>query len=168
MIKKMSESYTVKSAIVFPQDTNSYNTIFGGKLLAYIDDVAAITARRHSRSNVVTASIDSMDFLAPIDVGEVVILESVITGTGRSSMEVMVKVSKESLTEDSSPVLTGFCFITFVALDDNGKSKPVPGIECDSEALQFLIDSANIRVERRKARLEHTKELSEYIAKDLF
>ena len=58
--KKMSESYSVKSAIVFPQHTNNYNTMFGGMLLSQIDDIAAITARRHSGAQTVTASIDSM------------------------------------------------------------------------------------------------------------
>ena len=167
MKKKMSESYSVKSAIVFPQHTNNYNTMFGGMLLSQIDDIAAITARRYSGAQTVTASIDSMDFLRPIELGDIVILEGVVTYTGRSSMEIMVKVSRENHSEEGK-ILTGFCFMTFVAVDENNKPLEVPEIECDSETLKFLYDTAEIRVNRRKERLEHTKELAEYIEKQLF
>lgn len=167
MIKKMSETYSVKSAIVFPQHTNNYNTMFGGVLLSQIDDIAAITARRHSGTQVLTASIDSMDFLKPIELGDIVVLEGVVTHTGTSSMEIMVKVSRESHGSNEKK-LAGFCFMTFVGVDENGKPVPVPKIECDSNTLQFLVDSADVRVKRRKERLTHTKELATYIEQELF
>ena len=100
MKKLMSESYAVKTANVLPPDSNSHGTLFGGRLLQYVDDIAAISARRHCREAVVTASIDSMDFLLPINIGEIVILEAMVTHTGRSSMEVMVKISKEDFIDN--------------------------------------------------------------------
>ena len=90
--KKCKESFVIKTSIVLPPDTNAYGTLFGGKLMAYIDDVAGISAMRHARKNVVTASTDSVDFLHPIHQGNSVCLEAFVTYTGRSSMEIFVKV----------------------------------------------------------------------------
>ena len=167
MKKLMSESYTVKTANVLPQDSNSHGTLFGGRLLQYVDDIAAISARRHCRESVVTASIDSMDFLKPINVGEIVILEAMVTHTGRSSMEVMVKISKEDLTRESGKTLAAFSFLTFVALDDNNKTVEVPKIEPDNERLEWLRDTGKERAERRLERKEQSKSLSNFFASDL-
>ncbi|CAM4346815.1 acyl-CoA thioesterase [Jeotgalicoccus halotolerans] len=167
MKKLMSESYAVKTANVLPPDSNSHGTLFGGRLLQYVDDIAAISARRHSRAAVVTASIDSMDFLLPINIGEIVILEAMVTHTGRSSMEVMVKISKEDLTRESGRELAAFSFLTFVALDENNKTVEVPKIEPDNERLQWLNDTGKERAERRLERKEHSKSLSNFFASDL-
>src|SRR5690625_2867172 len=167
MKKLMSESYAVKTANVLPPDSNSHGTLFGGRLLQYVDDIAAISARRHSRAAVVTASIDSMDFLLPINVGEIVILEAMVTHTGRSSMEVMVKISKEDLTRESGRELAAFSFLTFVALDENNKTVEVPKIEPDNERLEWLRDTGKERAERRLERKEQSKSLSNSFASDL-
>lgn len=167
MKKLMSESYAVKTANVLPPDSNSHGTMFGGKLLQYVDDIAAISARRHCREAVVTASIDSMDFLLPINIGEIVILEAMVTHTGRSSMEVMVKISKENLTRESGKELAAFSFLTFVALDENNNTVEVPKIEPDNERLQWLSDTGKERAERRLERKEHSKSLSNFFASDL-
>lgn len=167
MKKLMSESYAVKTANVLPPDSNSHGTLFGGRLLQYVDDIAAISARRHCREAVVTASIDSMDFLLPINIGEIVILEAMVTHTGRSSMEVMVKISKEDLTRESGKELAAFSFLTFVALDENNKTVEVPKIEPDNERLQWLSDTGKERAERRLERKEHSKSLSKFFASDL-
>ncbi|MEX2103793.1 MAG: hotdog domain-containing protein, partial [Bacilli bacterium] len=74
--KKCRESRVIKASIVLPPDTNNHGNIFGGKVMSYIDDVAAISAMRHSRKNVVTASTDSVDFLGPVKLGLSVCLES--------------------------------------------------------------------------------------------
>ncbi|CAD2081245.1 putative acyl-CoA thioester hydrolase YkhA [Jeotgalicoccus coquinae] len=167
MKKLMSESYAVKMANVLPPDSNSHGTLFGGRLLQYVDDVAAISARRHCREAVVTASIDSMDFLRPIHVGEIVMLEAMVTHTGRSSMEVMVKISKEDLTRESGKELAAFSFLTFVALDENNNTVEVPKIEPDTERLQWLNDTGKERSERRLERKERSKSLSNFFASDL-
>lgn len=108
-----------------------------------------------------------MDFLKPINVGEIVILEAMVTHTGRSSMEVMVKISKEDLTRESGKTLAAFSFLTFVALDDNNKTVEVPKIEPDNERLEWLRDTGKERAERRLERKEQSKSLSNFFASDL-
>lgn len=95
--KPVRISRTIMTQIVFPSDTNSYGTMFGGKVMEYIDKIAAIASMRHARKPVVTASSDSLDFLAPIRLGEAIELEAFVTWTHRSSMEVYVKVKSENL-----------------------------------------------------------------------
>lgn len=89
--KRCMDSFTVKNSHVLPPDTNSHGTLFGGKLMAYIDDIAAISAVRHCRKPVVTASIDSVDFLHPVFEGNAICLEAFVTWTHNTSMEVFVK-----------------------------------------------------------------------------
>src|SRR5690625_7631153 len=88
--------------------------------MAYMDDVAVIAAVRHSRRTCVTASTDSVDFLAPVKLGDFVILESFVTSTHKTSMEIFVKVLTESLKTGEKKVCAT-AFLTFVALDENGK-----------------------------------------------
>ncbi|MFC3418546.1 acyl-CoA thioesterase [Salinicoccus hispanicus] len=167
MQKRMSESYTVKTSNVMPPDTNSHHTLYGGRLMEYIDDVASIAARRHSRAKVVTASIDSVDFLEPINLGDVVILESMVTHTGRSSMEILVKISKETLENDCERKLAAFSFLTFVALDDNYDPIEVPEVIPDNERLKWLDETGEERSEHRRHRRERSKALREFFATDL-
>ena len=167
MKKLMSESYAVKTANVLPPDSNSHGTLFGGRLLQYVDDIAAISARRHCRESVVTASIDSMDFLKPINIGEIVILEAMVTYTGRSSMEVMVKISKEDLTRESGKTLAAFFFLTFVAIGEDNQTIEVPKIEADNDRLQWLKDTGEERAKRRLERKEQSQSLSSFFSSDL-
>ena len=97
--KFVRESIAVKASIVLPPDTNHHGTMFGGKVMAYIDDLAAISATRHARMPVVTASTDSVDFLHPVRNGESVCLESFVTWTHKTSLEVFVKVVAEDLLQ---------------------------------------------------------------------
>jgi len=168
MEKKMSESYTVKTSNVLPPDTNNHQTLYGGRLLEYIDDVASIAARRHSRSKVVTASIDSVDFLEPINLGDVVILEAMVTHTGTSSMEVLVKISKEELEESGEVSLAAFSFLTFVALSDDKRPISVPALLPDNDRLKWLDETGEERAEHRKHRRDRSKALREFFANDLF
>ena len=85
--RPMKESRTIQTKLVLPPDTNHMDSIFGGKVLAYIDEIAGISAMKHSRKQVVTASIDSVDFLSSAHVGDVLELEANVTSTGRTSME---------------------------------------------------------------------------------
>jgi acyl-CoA hydrolase len=140
--------------IVFPSDTNNHGTIFGGKVMQYIDTIAAIAAMRHARMSVVTASMDSLDFLAPIKLGETVNLEAFVTWTHRSSMEVYVTVKAENLLTGEQRT-TSTAFLTFVALDENGKPTPVPPVIPESAEEQQLHASAP---ERYKARMRRIAE----------
>ena len=105
----MRDTIVTKTAFVFPQDTNMHGTMFGGKLIYYVDDIAGISALKLCRLPVVTASIDSVDFINPIRQGDSVTLEAMVTWTGKTSMEVLVKVKTEQM-------LTGkiiCCFMLF-------------------------------------------------------
>ena len=160
--KFCKESLVIKTSRVFPIDTNNHNTLYGGKLMLYIDDVASISAARHSRASTVTASTDSVDFLMPIRTQDSVCLESYVTSVGKSSMEVFVKVVAEDL-KTGERHLAATSFLTFVALDDNGKSMRVPEVVPESEEEKMLFYTAKERIQLRKDRRKH----SEAFAKNL-
>jgi len=147
----MSQSRSIMTELVFPTDANHHGTMFGGTLMKYIDKISAISATRHSRKPVVTASSDSLDFLSPITIGEAVELEAFVTWTHRSSMEVYVVVRAENLFTGERRV-TCTAFSTFVAVDENGRPIPVPPVLPENEAEQKLHDSAPERYEQRKKR----------------
>ncbi|MBB6447341.1 acyl-CoA thioesterase [Bacillus benzoevorans] len=151
------ETLAVKTSLVSPPDTNVNGTMFGGKLMAYIDDIAAIAAMRHARRTVVTASNDSVDFLHPIFQGNSVCLEAFVTYTGTSSMEVFVRVISENMLSGERNVCA-ISFLTFVALDENGKPTPVPKIIPESEEEKHLYETAKERLEIRKKRRKDSEE----------
>jgi acyl-CoA hydrolase len=157
--KYVRESRTVKSSVVLPPDTNNYGTLFGGKLMAYIDDVAAISAIRHARKHVVTASTDSVDFLQPIKEGYSVCLESFVTWTKTTSMEVFVKVIAENLLSGERNVCA-VSFLTFVAMGEDGKPTPVPKVIPETEEEKWLHEHAPERAIARKKRREESKRLA--------
>jgi acyl-CoA hydrolase len=157
MKKKMENAYpversrTIQTKLVLPPDTNHMKTIFGGKVLAYIDEIAALSAMKHSNSVVVTASIDSVDFLSSATVGDALSLEAIVTSTGRTSMEVYVKVYSTNLLT-SIKTLTTESFLTMVAVDKEGKPKPVPKVIPKTEEEKRLCNTAVLRKEHRKNR----------------
>lgn len=161
--KPVGESRAVKASIVLPPDTNYLGTMFGGKVMAYIDDIAAISAMRHCRSKVVTASTDSVDFLHPIRVGDSVCLESFVTWTRKTSMEIFVKVVAEDLMTGERRV-TATSFLTFVAVDDQGKPTLVPPVIPETEEEKRLHDTAPERADVRRARREHSKNIAQEFA----
>lgn len=146
-----SYSRTLMTQLIFPLDTNHHDTMFGGKLMEYMDKVAAIAAMRHARMQVVTASTDSLDFLAPIQIGEVIEVEAFVTWTNRSSMEIYVSVQSENLySGDRKTTVTAF--FTFVALDQHGKPAPVPAVVPETEEEIQLHATAPDRHKLRKIR----------------
>lgn len=149
--RPVSRSRSIMTELVFPTDTNSHGTMFGGTLMKYIDKISAIAAIRHSGKPVVTASTDSLDFLSPIRMGEAVELEAFVTWTGRSSMEVYVVVRAENMYTGERRV-TVTAFSTFVAVDEHGKPVPVPPVIPETDAERKLFDSAPERHELRKKR----------------
>ncbi|CAH0345810.1 acyl-CoA thioesterase [Bacillus sp. CECT 9360] len=164
--KHNRDSLVIKTSIVLPPDTNNLGTMFGGKLMAYIDDVAAISAMRHSRTNSVTASMDSIDFLHPIYEGNSVCLEGFVTFTGRSSMEVMVKVIAEDLLTGERNICA-ISFLTFVAIDVNGKPTPVPKLNPQTELEKNLYETGKQRAEMRKKRRKETALIASTFGSDL-
>ncbi|KXH80696.1 acyl-CoA thioesterase [Sporosarcina sp. HYO08] len=151
--KSMSQSRTIQTKLVLPPDTNHLQTIFGGKVLAYIDEIAAITAMKHAKSTVVTASIDSVDFVSSARVGDMLELEAVVTSTGRTSMEVFVSVHSTNLLTGEKK-LTTESFLTMVAMGEHHKPTAVPSIYPETDAEKSLFETAPARREHRKLRNE--------------
>jgi acyl-CoA hydrolase len=161
--KPVSASRAVKASIVLPPDTNNHRTMFGGKVMAYIDDIAAISAMRHCRQRVVTASTDSVDFLHPIKEGDSICLESFVTWTHKTSMEIFVKVVAEDLLTGKREVCAT-AFLTFVALDPDNRPILVPGVIPETPEEQQLFDSAPQRNEARRNRRQESRKIAEAFA----
>ncbi len=155
----MSESRTVKAMLVLPPDSNALGTMFGGQVMSQIDDIASISAFRHARKQVVTASTDSVDFLYPINVGQMICMESFVTWSHRTSMEVYVSVISEDLKTGERRTCAS-SFLTFVAIDEEGHTQEVPPVIPESEFEKALHESAPERYERRMERKKHSKQLA--------
>ncbi|WP_163526941.1 acyl-CoA thioesterase [Halobacillus ihumii] len=147
----VNASKMTQTRLVLPPDTNHLDTIFGGKVLAYIDEIAALTAMKHSNCVVVTASIDSVDFLSSAKVGDALTLEAFVTSAGRSSMEVYVKVFADDLLKGEKMVTTE-SFLTMVAVDSEGKPTPVPQVIPETKEEIRLHQTAPSRKEYRRNR----------------
>jgi acyl-CoA hydrolase len=156
------ESRCFKTSRIFPTDVNNHNTLFGGRLMAYIDDIASIAATKHCRESVVTASTDSVDFLYPINPTDSVTLEAYVTWTGKSSMEVFVKVIKEDLYNGERKI-AATSFLTFVALGEDNRPVPVPIVVPETEEEVKLHETAPTRAEIRKSRRNESKKLASFL-----
>ena len=141
-------SRTFQNRLVLPPDTNHLGTIFGGTVLSYIDEIAAIAAMKHSRNVVVTASIDSVNFLSSAVVGDILTLEAVVISTGRTSMEVFVKVESENF-KTGTKTLTTTSILTMVAKDKEGKPVPVARVIPENEEEREMFKTADMRRQRR-------------------
>jgi len=125
--KPVRDSYVEMVQVVRPQDANALGIAFGGTVVAWMDMAAAVAAIRHARRPVVTASIDNLSFLSPIQVGEFVVIRAAVNYTGRTSMEVGVWIESENpLTGERKPTTHGY--LTFVALDEEGRPTAVPAV----------------------------------------
>jgi acyl-CoA hydrolase len=115
-----SDSAVTSVRIMMPTDANIRGNVFGGSILKYMDEIAAVAAFRHARKNVVTASIDRMDFLAPVYLGNLLILKAAVNYVGTTSMEIGVRIEAEDPIS-GKVTHTGSCFLTYVALDPEGR-----------------------------------------------
>jgi len=123
--KSVNDSKVEVITRMFPHDANPAGNVFGGEILKQIDIVAGIVAHRHCRNNAVTVSIDRVDFLKPVYVGNALILNARLNAVKNSSMEIEVKVEAEDLIKGTR-TLTGTAFVTSVALDEDGRPTSVP------------------------------------------
>ncbi|HKA57445.1 MAG TPA: acyl-CoA thioesterase [Gemmatimonadales bacterium] len=121
------DSEATLTELMMPQHANTRGSVFGGILLALVDKVAAVAAIRHAHRECVTVSVDKVDFREPIHVGELVTALARVNFAGRTSMEVGVKVIAENVVTGEKRH-TNSCYVTYVALDDNGRPIEVPGI----------------------------------------
>lgn len=146
--KPVSSSQVVMTQLVLPSHTNSLGTIFGGTIMSWIDIAAAIAAQRHSNKEVVTASIDRLDFIAPVYKGWVVNLKASVNFTSRTSMEVGVRVDAENpKTGETFHTASAYC--TFVALGGNGKPIEIPGLILETDGDKRRYSEAQHRREIR-------------------
>ncbi len=148
--RRVRESMSELSEFALPIDANTLGNLLGGRIMHLVDLAAATAAMRHSRCPVVTASVDSMTFLNPIRIGQLVTLKASVNRVFRTSMEVGVKVFVEDL-HTGEVRHTNSSYLTFVALADDGKPRPVPPVVPESAAEQRRWEEAG---ERRKQRLE--------------
>ena len=160
--KLVKETRCFKVSRVFPNDVNNHNTLFGGKLMAYIDDIASISAAKLCRVDTVTASTDSVDFLHPIRPTDSVSLESFVTWTGRTSMEVFVKVMTEDLRTGKRQI-AATSFLTFVAVNEDNKPIPVPNVIPETEEERKLFETAETRAQARRNRRDESKKFADYL-----
>lgn len=150
----MNESRTVRetqhetSQLMLPQHSNNLGLVFGGVILAMMDTASAVCAIRHARSTCVTASVDRVDFREPIHLGDLVIMKCSVNFVGRTSMEVGVRVEAEDL-QTGNRRHTNSCYLTFVAIDRNGKPVEVPRLVPETEDEIRRHDAAKARRRRR-------------------
>ena len=128
-----SESLTVMTEIVLPNDTNNLQNLFGGQLLSWMDRCSAIAAHRHSRRQVVTASVNNVSFQQPIEQGSIITLEAKVSRAFTSSMEVFVDVYVEDQRASKKRTKTNEAIYTFVAVDQIGNPINVPAVEPETE-----------------------------------
>lgn len=146
------DSYTEMTEMLLPNDTNTLGRALGGAVLHWMDLAGAISAMRFSGLQCVTAAMDHVDFISPIDQGEVAIVEAYVFDTGRTSVDVKVDVRAEDPRE-GEPRETTTSFFTFVALDEDGVPSPVPDLSCPTENQQALRDAA------REQRMEQLRDV---------
>lgn len=147
MEKRVSESRTEQVQILSQGSLNGYKRLFGGKLMEWIDVVAAVTARRHSGKNVTTAAVDSLEFKSAAYANDTLVLVGYLTYTGRTSMEVCVKTYVESL--DGERKLINKAYVIMVALDEEEKPTEVPKLIVETPEEKAEWEQA---VKRREAR----------------
>ena len=150
----VSESRTVRetqhetSQLMMPQHSNHRDHVFGGVILGMMDTASAVSAIRHARMNCVTVSVDRVDFREPIHVGDLVIMKCSVNFVGRTSMEVGVRVEAENL-QTGIRRHTNSCYLTFVAIDRNGRPVEVPRLVPETEEELRRFDAARARRQRR-------------------
>jgi len=155
--KPVSESIVNMTEMVLPTHINSLNSIFGGTIMSWIDIAAAISAQRHSSRPVVTASIDALNFIAPVYKGWIVNLLASVNYVSNTSMEVGVRVDAENPIKNKR-FHTASAYLTFVALGEDGKPTAVPKLIAESVAEKRRFEAAQLR---RQSRLELRKSILE-------
>ena len=154
--RPVRESISEMTEIVLPNDANPLNALLGGRLMHWIDLAGAMAAHRHSRAYVVTASIDHLDFLVPVRVGDFVILRSSVNRVFRTSMEVGVKVWVENYRSETSRHVSS-AYLTFVAVDAAGNRMPVPQVVPETEDEKRRYEGGGRRREIRRAETARRK-----------
>lgn len=147
--KKAADSLVIMTELVLPNDTNTFGNLMGGRLMYWMDIAAALAAMKHCGAPVVTASVDNISFEAPIKIGNVVHIEAKVSRAFNTSMEVHLAVWGEDAIHQNK-YKSNEAYYTFVALDPNGKSRPVPSMTPETNEEKKLFEGA---LRRRQLRL---------------
>tara|TARA_B100002003_G_scaffold239056_1_gene257961 strand:+ start:883 stop:1359 length:477 start_codon:yes stop_codon:yes gene_type:complete len=150
--KAIKDTQVIMHELVLPNDTNLLGNVLGGRVMHLMDMCAAMSAYKHARTAVVTASVDQLDFLAPVKMGDIMILKSSVNYTGKSSMEVGVRIESEN-PKTGSIYHTSSAYLTFVSLNDNGKPQGVPMVAPETDVEKQRFEKGRARHEERKRRL---------------
>lgn len=164
--KKITESQVVISELMLPSHSNFNGKIHGGYILSLLDQIAFACASKHSRVYCVTASVDTVDFLAPIEIGELVTMKASVNYVGKSSMVIGIRVEAENIQTGLIKHCNSSHF-TMVAKDEKGTSVPVPGLilENDQDIRRFVkaIKRSKMKAKRRKEFHETDFSSDEYL-----
>lgn len=159
--KPTSASRTTLSHIMTHNDTNLLGTVHGGVIMKLVDDAAGAVAGRHSEGPAVTASMDEMAFLMPVRVGDLLHVRAQVNWTGRSSMEVGVRVVAERWNDSTPAQQVGTAYLVFTAVDADGKPRQVPPVVPETERDRRRYQEAQIRRTHRLARRRAILDLRE-------
>ena len=155
--RTVSDSQSERSEIIFPSDANGLGSLFGGRLMQFIDLVGAMAASRHARSNTVTAAMDHLDFIAPVHVGNLLILKSSVNRVFRTSMEVGVKAMVEDISTGEVRHVSS-AYLTFVAVGPTGERISVPPITPETDDQKRRYEDADRRRDLRSAERQRRRE----------
>ena len=157
--RTVAESQSERSEIIFPGDANPIGNLFGGRLMQFIDLVGATAAFRHARAITVTASMDHLDFVAPVRIGDMLILKASVNRAFRTSMEVGVRAMVEDVLHDGGLRHVSSAYLTYVAMDSTGQRLVVPQIVPETEHQLRRYEDAGRRREQRAIEAQRVKEL---------
>ncbi len=150
--KTVQNTHVIMHELVLPNDTNLLGNVLGGRVMHLMDMCAAMSAYKHARSAVVTASVDQLDFLAPAKQGDIMILKSAVNFTGKSSMEIGVRIESEN-PKTAVTQHTASAYLTFVSLNDNGKPQRIPPLLPGTISEKKRYAEGQKRYELRRIRL---------------
>ena len=151
--KTVKDTHVIMHELILPNDTNLLGNVLGGRVMHLMDMCAAMSAYKHARTAVVTASVDQMDFLAPAKMGDIMILKSSVNYTGKSSMEIGVRIESEN-PKTGAMHHTSSAYLTFVSLNDNGKPQGVPMVTPETDVEKQRFDEGEQRYNQRRDRLK--------------
>ena len=153
MNKYVKETHVIMHELILPNDTNNLDTVFGGKVMQYMDLCAAMSAYKFARTAVVTASVDRLDFLAPARVGDMLILKSSVNYSHNSSMEIGVRIDAENVKTGKTRH-TATAYLTFVSLDESGKPLAVNNIIPETKVEKRRFKEGEVRHKQRVERIK--------------
>ena len=165
LARTVAESQSERSEIIFPADANALGNLFGGRLMQYIDLVGAMAASRHARAITVTASMDHLDFVAPVKVGDLLILKASVNRAFKTSMEIGVKAMVEDVRKNRLRHVSS-AYLTYVAMDMSGQKIAVPPVITETEHQRRRYEDAGRRREMRAGETLRKKEMRALLSEE--